>query len=120
MKKYSVNIASGVVALGLLSGCTSLFPDHGLDYQQSEASDIELKLPQGSLPARDKLTIPNEQRIADLEASGKFEAPRAPLLFEPLAYAPLNVDGSNAEVVMRLSVTSSSISVSFVLANLAK
>ena len=119
MKKCSVSIASGVVVLGLLSGC-SLVPDHGLDYQHSESSDVELKLPQGSLPARDKLAIPNEERIADLDASGEFKAPRAPLMFEPLAYAPLRIAGTETIMALPVSVAQARTLMSDYIAKMAK
>lgn len=100
MKKHNLKIVSSVMALGLLSGCTSMLTDHGLDYQDSEASDVTLQLPDDAQPTRDKLVIPNEDRIDDLAAKGEFEAPRAPLSFQPLAYAPLRLQAQHA--VMQL------------------
>ncbi|WOD07181.1 hypothetical protein [Marinomonas sp. GJ51-6] len=36
-----------------------------------------LQSPEGSLPSKDALVIPNEDKIADLESVTPFETPRA-------------------------------------------
>ncbi|MBM6549980.1 hypothetical protein [Marinomonas ostreistagni] len=107
MKQHNLKIVSGVIALGLLSGCTSMLTDHGLDYQESEASDVTLQLPNDAQPTRDKLVIPNEDRIGDLTAKGEFEAPRAPLSFQPLAYAPLRLSAQQAVLQLPLDIEQS-------------
>ncbi|WP_067100590.1 hypothetical protein [Marinomonas atlantica] len=72
-----------------LSGCSNVVTDHGLDYQDARSSEVELKLPPGRHDVTDKLIIPNEDRIANLDAKGEFEAPRAPKPYLPMAYVSM-------------------------------
>lgn len=120
MKKHSVKIASGMVLVGALSGCSSLVTDHGLDYQDAEASSVELSMPDDAQPVRDKLIIPNEDRIANLETKGEFTAPRAPLVFQPLAYTPLVMQGSVATLTLPVETEEAQTLISEYLSSIAQ
>lgn len=95
------SLASGV----LLSGCSNLVKDHGLDYQTANSSDTNLELPSGQRNVADSLIIPNEDRIANLNATGSFETPRAPKPFLPMSYVPMELDqyGVTFEIPVSLS-----------------
>lgn len=84
-----LTMAGSLASVVLLSGCSSIVTDHGLDYQDARSSEVELQLPPGRHDVTDKLIIPNEDRIANLEATGEFEAPRAPKPYLPMAYVPM-------------------------------
>lgn len=82
-------MAGGLVSAVLLTGCSNIVTDHGLDYQSARNSEVELKLPEGRYDISDKMIIPNEDRVATLQASGDFEAPRAPKPYESMTYVPM-------------------------------
>lgn len=92
-----------VVVLGATSGCSSIVPDHGLDYQEAKANEHALQLPEGSEPVSDKLVIPNEDKVADLQVRDEFDAPRAPFLYQPLANIPLVFSNEAAELRLPVS-----------------
>lgn len=84
-------MAGGLVSAVLLSGCSNLVTDHGLDYQTARSSDVELQLPAGRHDVSDKMIIPNEDRITALQATGEFETPRAPKPYESMADVSLAI-----------------------------
>ncbi|SBS31858.1 hypothetical protein MAQ5080_02089 [Marinomonas aquimarina] len=91
MSKHTKKLvmAGSLASAVLLSGCSNLVTDHGLDYQSARSSDVELQLPAGRHDISDKMIIPNEDRVATLEATGEFETPRAPKPYESMAYVPM-------------------------------
>ncbi|MFD1384019.1 hypothetical protein ACFQ45_11600 [Rhodanobacter aciditrophus] len=84
----------------VLAGCSSVVKDHGLDYQTAESNEKTLVVPEGAEPVKDRLVIPNESNVADLEASGEFEAPRAPFLYQPLADVSFSLLGDQATMTV--------------------
>jgi len=88
-QKKTQLVLGGLFSVVVLSGCSNLVTDHGLDYQTAESSDVELELPAGRYDISDKMIIPNEDRVAALNATGEFEAPRAPKPFLSMAYVPM-------------------------------
>ncbi|QUX95844.1 hypothetical protein C0J08_10625 [Marinomonas sp. CT5] len=68
----------------LLSGCSTFFTDHSVDYQEEKAVSSTLVVPKGSEPSQDVLVIPNEDKIADLEPTKSFTIPRAPFVYYPM------------------------------------
>lgn len=91
-QKKTQLVLGGLFSVVVLSGCSNLVTDHGLDYQTAESSDVELELPAGRYDISDKMIIPNEDRVAALNATGEFEAPRAPKPFLSMAYVPMVFD----------------------------
>lgn len=91
MSKHTKKLvmAGGLASAVLLSGCSNLVTDHGLDYQSARSSDVELQLPAGRHDISDKMIIPNEDRVATLEVTGEFETPRAPKPFESMTHVPM-------------------------------
>ncbi|MCB5161860.1 hypothetical protein [Marinomonas algarum] len=84
MKKVSLQIVGvGSIAF-MLSGCSLFFTDSANEYQTERSTGSTLEVPEGSLTIKDALVIPNEQKIADLEATNTFVTPRAPFTFYPM------------------------------------
>lgn len=91
MSKHTKKLvmAGSLASVVLLSGCSNLVTDHGLDYQSARSSDVELQLPAGRHDVIDKMIIPNEDRVATLQPTGEFEAPRAPKPYESMTHVPM-------------------------------
>ncbi|ADZ91232.1 hypothetical protein GV054_09870 [Marinomonas mediterranea] len=104
LSKQKVLFVSAAFSLTLLSGC-SVLPDHGLDYQSSQASSKKLALPEGSEQPIDKLQIPNESRIASYSEPSEFEAPRAPFVYSQMANIVLSEQESTAVFSVPAPVT---------------
>ncbi|MBD5772133.1 hypothetical protein [Marinomonas colpomeniae] len=84
MKKLTSKIIGISSFTLLLSGCSSLYTDHSNDYQDEKPVENSLKAPANSTSSNDRLVIPNENTIADLESSKPFVTPRAKFIFYPM------------------------------------
>ncbi|MBR7888519.1 hypothetical protein J9B83_06145 [Marinomonas sp. A79] len=92
-------VAAGSVTL-MLSGCSTFFTDSSDDYQQESAVASTLEAPEGSVPSKDVLVIPNENAIADLEDSKPFVNPRAPFIFYPMVKVDVAETSDAIELIM--------------------
>lgn len=95
-------MAGSLASAVLLSGCSNLVTDHGLDYQSARSSDVELQLPAGRHDVSDKMIIPNEDRVDTLQVTSEFVTPRAPKPYEPMADVSLSI--GQFEASLRLPV----------------
>jgi len=79
-------LAAAVAVTITMTGC-SLIDDKADVYQQSQANKAELIVPQGSVTARDRLVIPNEDKISDTPLAPDLSIPTKaiPDSFSPLA-----------------------------------
>jgi len=102
MKKISL-ILSQVSFLVLLSGCSLFYTDHSNDYQNERAVENSLQSPEGSLPSKDALVIPNEDKIADLESVTPFETPRAQFIYYPMVAVGMTETDQSIELVVPAS-----------------
>lgn len=100
-------VLGAVCSALVVSGCSSVVKDHGLDYQTAQSNEKALIVPEGSQPVQDKLVIPNEAQVADLESTGEFDAPRAPFLYQPLANVSFSLLGEEATMHLPVEVSRS-------------
>ncbi|MGB0944098.1 MAG: hypothetical protein ACPGUE_16940 [Marinomonas sp.] len=79
-------LAAAVAITITVTGC-SLIDDKADVYQQSQANNAELIVPQGSVTARDRFVIPNEDKISDTPLAPDLSIPTKaiPDSFSPLA-----------------------------------
>lgn len=84
MNKFTLQLMSASSLVILLSGCSLFLTDHSDDYQDGTPNATTLVVPEGSVPSKDVLVIPNEDKIASLEPSKPFTTPRAPFVFYPM------------------------------------
>lgn len=75
----------------VLAGCgsSSFINDHREDYKMVKANEQVLKYPDGSLQPVDKLYIPNENRVANLDDLSMPQIPSPPALYHALR--PINI-----------------------------
>ncbi|MGR0279719.1 hypothetical protein ACUM5Y_11820 [Marinomonas dokdonensis] len=85
MKKLTSTMVTIASTGLLLTGCSSFLTDHADDYQNGVEHSETLVAPDGSSPLEDKLVIPNEDAVADLQEKKEFVAPRAPFLYQSMA-----------------------------------
>lgn len=117
MRKYAVTTIAFMTLV--ISGCSSIVKDHGLDYQTAKAVDKPLDLPDGHEPVEDRLVIPNEDQVLNLDPTGEFEAPRAPFLYQPIADVPLILNGTTARLELPTDMLRAKSLVTSYLATLA-
>lgn len=90
MNKTLLKLVGFSTATLMLSGCSLFLTDHTDDYQDLNSNTSVLVVPDGSMPLRDVLVIPNEDKIAKLEPSKPFMIPRAPFVFYPMVDVAVN------------------------------
>ncbi|CUB03946.1 hypothetical protein [Marinomonas fungiae] len=100
-------MTGSLASVVLLSGCSNMVTDHGLDYQSARSSEVELKLPAGRHDVSDKMIIPNEDRVATLQATGEFETPRAPKLYESMTHVPMVIGQYDVTLKIPASIAQS-------------
>ncbi|WP_191600168.1 hypothetical protein [Marinomonas algicola] len=78
--------ALGTILCLFLAGCgsSSVIKDHRDDYKTVKANAQVLKYPEGSKPPVDKLYIPNEQRVGNLNDLSQPQIPSPPSLYHAL------------------------------------
>lgn len=79
-------LAAVVSVTALVTGC-SLIDDKADAYQQSQTNDAQLIVPEGSVTARDRFVIPNEDKISITSVAPDLSIPTKaiPDSFSPLA-----------------------------------
>ncbi|WP_438465600.1 hypothetical protein [Marinomonas sp. PE14-40] len=79
-------LAAVVSVTALVAGC-SLIDDKADAYQQSQTNDAQLIVPEGSVTARDRFVIPNEDKISITSVAPDLSIPTKaiPDSFSPLA-----------------------------------
>lgn len=107
MNKKSWVLTSSILSAALLTGCSTVVTDHGLDYQTAKSSEVNLELPEGRYDISDKMIIPNEDRVASLEPSNEFETPRAPKPFLSMTYIPMVIGQYDVTYQLPLSLNPS-------------
>ncbi len=104
-------ITSKMIGIGsftlLLSGCSSFYTDHSNDYQDEKPVENVLKAPADSTSSNDRLIIPNENRIADLESPKPFVTPRAKFIFHPMVAVDITEKDNTIELSIPANVTQS-------------
>lgn len=90
MSKTLFKVVSLSTATLVLSGCSLFLTDHTDDYQDQVSNSSALIVPEGAVPSRDVLVIPNEDKIASLTPSKPFTIPRAPFVFYPMVEVTVN------------------------------
>lgn len=84
-------VSAGILAISVV-GCS--VTDHSNDYLTEPSESKPITVPEGSMPIKDVLVIPNENKVADIDTSATktFVAPRAPFIFHPMSRVDLRTE----------------------------
>lgn len=78
-------ITIGFILCGaLISGCSSNAVVSNTEYQKAQASSVVIEPLENSVPVQNKMPIPNEAIVANIEPKDTFIIPRAPSIFQSL------------------------------------